>query len=62
MSHFADAVDALDAAVFSGDGLWEEHHRVLFKRHLDRWQVALADWERMAAELEEEEEQSDQDR
>jgi hypothetical protein len=51
MNHFAHAVDALDAAVFSGDGLLDPENRVLFKRMMERWQRQLVVWEEIAAEV-----------
>jgi hypothetical protein len=48
MNHFADAVDRLDAAVFSGDGLMDAENRELFKRMMERWQIKLVEWEEIA--------------
>lgn len=36
--HFRDALDALDAAVFSGVGFVELRNRKLFENFLGRWQ------------------------
>jgi hypothetical protein len=52
MNHFAEAVDALDAAVFSGDGLLDAENRELFKRSMERWQRKLVEWGEIAAEVE----------
>lgn len=52
MNHFADAVDALDAAVFSDDELLNAENRDLFKSSIERWQRKLVEWEEMAAEIE----------
>lgn len=52
MNHFADAVDALDAAVFSGDGLFDAENRTLFRRMMERWQRQLVEWEKLAADIE----------
>lgn len=41
INHFANAVDALDAAVFSGDGLVDVENQRLLKRHLERWDREL---------------------
>lgn len=43
MDHFENAVDALDAAVFSGDGLENPANRAMLKRHCERWFRALAE-------------------
>lgn len=51
MNHFAKAVDNLDAAVFSGDGLLDSENRDLFKRSMERWRHKLIEWEEIAAEL-----------
>lgn len=51
MNHFEHAVDNLDAAVFSGDGLMDVANRELFKRSMERWQRKLVEWEKIAAEL-----------
>lgn len=51
MNHFAKAVDNLDAAVFSGDGLFETDNRDLFRRMIERWHIKLAEWEELAAEI-----------
>ena len=51
MNHFAEAVDALDAAVFSGDGLLDAENRELFKRSMERWQRKLVEWGEIAAEV-----------
>ena len=50
MNHFAKAVDALDAAVFSGDGLFDGENRGLFKTMIERWQRKLVEWEEVASE------------
>jgi hypothetical protein len=52
MNHFAKAVDSLDAAVFSGDGLMRADNRDLFKRSMERWQRKLVEWEQIAAAVE----------
>jgi hypothetical protein len=51
MNHFANAVDALDAAVFNGDGLLDVENRSLFKQSMERWQRKLVEWEEIAASL-----------
>lgn len=51
INHFSKAVDELDAAVFSGDGLFDAENRILFKRMLERWQRSLVEWEKLAAEV-----------
>lgn len=45
MNHFAQAVDAMDAAVFSGDALSDAGNRELLWRLLERWRRQLAEWE-----------------
>ena len=51
MNHFAKAVDNLDAAVFSGDGLFDAKNRDLFRQSMERWQRKLIEWEEIAAEV-----------
>lgn len=51
MNHFAKAVDNLDAAVFSGDGLFDAENRDLFRQSIERWQRKLIEWEEIAAEI-----------
>jgi len=48
MNHFERAVDDLDAAVFSGDGLMDAENRALFERHLERWRRELKTWQEIA--------------
>lgn len=55
MNHFAKAVDNLDAAVYSGDGLFEAENRELLRKHLERWQRALTEWTELAAQVDREE-------
>ena len=52
MNHFAQAVDALDAAVFTGDGLLDADNRELLKRSIEVWQRKIVEWAAIAAELE----------
>ncbi len=56
MNHFAKAVDDLDAAVFSGDELFDTENRELLRWALARWQRALATWDKLATEVEADEE------
>ena len=51
MNHFIKAVDAVDAAVFTGDGLLDAKNRADFKHYMERWQRKLIEWEEIAAEL-----------
>jgi hypothetical protein len=51
VNHFAKAVDNLDAAVSSGDGLFDAENRTLFKRAIERWARSLIEWEKIAAEI-----------
>lgn len=53
MNHFAKAVDNLDAAVFSGDGLMDSENRNLFRQSMERWQRKLVEWGEIAADLNE---------
>jgi len=48
MNHFAKAVDDLDAAVFSGDGLMDAENRALFEKSLERWRRQLKVWREIA--------------
>lgn len=41
MDHFENACEGVDAAVFSGDTLYDANKRVLLKDYLGRWQRAL---------------------
>ena len=41
MNDFEEILDTLDAAVFSGDGLEDEHNRNLLQGFLTRWQRRL---------------------
>lgn len=51
INHFAKAVDNLDAAVFSGDGLLDPENRDLFKQSIERWQRKMVEWEEIAADI-----------
>ena len=50
MNHFAQAVDALDAAVFNGGELMTAGNRELLRSHIERWQRQLTEWELTANE------------
>lgn len=45
MDHFERAVDALDAAVFSGDGLHDAANRQLLTQSIARWQRRISECE-----------------
>lgn len=48
MTHFEQACDTLDAAVFSSDALEDEATRATFEEYLDRWQRELRFWRKRA--------------
>lgn len=50
MSHALDAIEALDACVFSGDLLYIPNELTELKHHLERWQRAVAEREKLLAE------------
>lgn len=54
MTHFEQACDTLDAAVFSSDALEDEGTRATFEEYLDRWQRELRFWRKCDEEDEEE--------
>lgn len=50
MTHFEEAVDSLDASIFSSDNLAQEENRGLLKEHLARWERELDVWEKLSSE------------
>jgi hypothetical protein len=38
---FEDDLDTIDAAIFSGDVLYDDAKRALLKEHLERWSRAI---------------------
>lgn len=45
-----DALDTIDAAVFSGDIFHNKENRDLFREHLERWQRELVEIEKFLSE------------
>lgn len=43
MNYFIDALDAIDAAVFSGDALESPENRDMFEEFMNSWQRAIAE-------------------
>lgn len=46
MNKREEQMDNIDAMVFSSDMLWNDIDRQTFKRYLERWSRALADYEK----------------
>lgn len=50
MNHLERNCEGIDAAIFSGDTLWDEEKRATLKTYLARWQRAIDEHERTPAE------------
>ena len=48
--HLLDACESVDAAVFSGDVIWDDNSRTQLKGYVERWQRAIAEHERTEAD------------
>ena len=44
--HLLDACECVDAAVFSGDVIWDDNSRTQLKEYMGRWQRAIAEHEK----------------
>lgn len=51
--HLLDACESVDAAVFSGDVIWDDNSRTQLKGYVQRWQRAIAEHERTEADASE---------
>ena len=59
--YLEDQLDAIDASVFSGDAFLDADNRKEFRRLMERWEKELKSFDKMAAEIQLENEEATHD-